>query len=126
MREFGDRRTRAVLAVFTSRRSARSEVFFVPPQIAKLYRLSPRDLCWALGVLEGSLLQAVGTTKGKFRKIRLLPEWEGRVNVEKQGDSAIGRKRGKGERAAIHHTTSVTMCPEVEKTLLDLVRQKAG
>lgn len=42
--KFGDRRTRAILAIMAARRSSGREKFFVPPQIAELFALTPRDL----------------------------------------------------------------------------------
>lgn len=79
MRLFSDRLSRTILAVYHARRSAQSEEFFVPPQIAKLNRLTPTDLNWALDKLEGKLLSTVNRKKGKWRKVRLLPEFEKEV-----------------------------------------------
>lgn len=76
LRLFGDRKTRAILALFHARRSARAEEFFVPPHIAKLNNLSPGDLNWALDKLEGKLVVTRGSKRGKWRMLRLLPELE--------------------------------------------------
>lgn len=62
--EFGDRRTRAIFAVVAARRSAGTPEFFVAPGIVTLYRLSPRDLNWALGALEGVLTVTDNAIKG--------------------------------------------------------------
>jgi hypothetical protein len=73
---FGDRRSRTILAIMAARRSSGREVFFVPPQIANLYGLTPRDLCWALDDLEGRVTVTVGSKQGKFRQVRLADRWE--------------------------------------------------
>lgn len=76
LRLFGDRTTRAILAVFHARRCAQGKEFFVPPHIAKLNGLSPSDLSWALGKLEGKLVVTQYSEKGKWRMLRLVPEFE--------------------------------------------------
>ena len=82
LRELGDRRTRAVLAIVTARRSSGCLEFFVPPHIADLFKLTPKDLSWALQDLEGKLVNTRNSIKGKFRKVCLLPVWENRVGSE--------------------------------------------
>jgi hypothetical protein len=99
LREFGDRRTRAILAILTARRSARSVDFFVPPHIANLFHLAPKDLCWALQKLEGVLVNTVTSTKGRFRKVRLAPRWEQRVGDERPSRPKAGRSLGDGLRS---------------------------
>lgn len=76
--EYGDRKTRAVLAIFTARRSAKKEEFFVSPHIARHFKLSTRDLNWALDKLEGCLVRTSDSRSGKFRSLKLMPEWEAR------------------------------------------------
>ena len=78
LKEFGDRKARAILAIFTARRSSGKKEFFVPPHIAELYHLTPRDLNWAFKKLEGQITDTSGSRKGKFRHVRLTPEWEDR------------------------------------------------
>jgi len=82
LREFADRKTRAILAIFTSRRSSGKKEFFVPPHIAELYRLTPRDLAWAYEKLEGLCINTVNSKMGKFRIVRLTDEWEARESQE--------------------------------------------
>lgn len=127
LREVGDRRTRAVLAIFHARRSARKETFFVPPQIAAIYRLKPADLCWALDALDGVVVETVGTTKGKFRTVRLLPRWEQRVQAERPSSPRASQKpqrTGKILGGAGDAGWKYTMDPEVERTLLELAREQ--
>lgn len=81
LREYGDRKTRAILAVFLARRSAHKEIFFVAPSIAQLHNLSASDLNWALDRLEGDVLETRESRRGKFRTIRLLPRFEEEVVV---------------------------------------------
>jgi len=76
LERFGDRITRAVIAVFHARRSAKQEEFFVAPQIAEMHGLNPKDLNWALGRLEGRLIETLEARRGRFRRIRLNPEFE--------------------------------------------------
>ncbi len=76
IRQFGDRRSRAILAVFHARRCAQQTEFFVSPQIARLNRLSPTDLNWALDKLEGEVVETLEKKNGKWRVLRLLPEFE--------------------------------------------------
>ncbi len=128
LRTLGDRKARAMLAVFTARRSARNEVFFVPPQIADLYGLKPRDLCWALNALEGALLTTIGAAKGKFRMIRLLPKWEDRVRAE---ISSIRPRRGSRATATTPEAAPwpgdhAELDDEVAATLAELAKQRAN
>lgn len=119
LRELGDRRTRAVLAILTARRSSGCLEFFVPPHIATLFRLSPKDLCWALKDMDGTLLRTVGSTKGKFRKIRLLPEWENQVEAEKKHtatQAAPPENRNHGTEP------SISTDPDIDATLKVLAR----
>jgi len=140
LRQFGDRRTRAILAIVTSRRSARTCKFFVPPHIAELYRLTSRDLCWAFKQLEGEILDTVESTKGRFRRIRLLPGWEGLVQAERKKPSPPIRQENaiplestgagtEGVRAATEAEPGggcgVRMDSEIEETLDDIARQQA-
>ncbi len=119
LREFGDRRTRAVLAILTARRSSGCPEFFVPPHIAALFYLTPKDLSWALQDLEGKLVNTRSSIKGKFRKVCLLPEWENRVVVERKltpTKADLLAQRGHGAEP------SITKDPEVDATLKDLAR----
>jgi len=76
LRLWGDRKARAILAIFHARRCARKEEFFVHPDIAKRNGLTPSDLNWALNKLEGKLLETVKSQNGMYRVIRLLPQFE--------------------------------------------------
>lgn len=76
LRTAGDRKTRAITAVFHARRSARATEFFVPPHIARLHGLSPSDLNWALDRLERVVVETVEKRQGKWRILRLLPQYE--------------------------------------------------
>ncbi|MDQ8191574.1 hypothetical protein [Roseibacillus persicicus] len=90
IRLYSDRVSRAILAVYHARRTAQSEEFFVAPQIAKLNRLSPADLNWALDKLEGKVMTTVSSKKGRWRTIRLLPHLE-------KGVMAPGKQSHHGE-----------------------------
>ena len=76
IRHFGDRKTRAILAIYHARRSARKAEFFVHPDIAKRWGLSPADLNWAIDRLDGKLMETLDSKNGRFRIIRLLPQFE--------------------------------------------------
>lgn len=76
IRQFSDRISRAIIAIFHARRCAQTAEFFVSPQIARLNRLSPTDLNWALDKLEGKVVEALRKKNGKWRVIRLLPQFE--------------------------------------------------
>lgn len=78
LKEYGDRKSRAILAIFTARRSSGKKEFFVSPHIADLYNLTPRDLNWALNKLDGIFINTIESKPGKFRLICLTPEWEAR------------------------------------------------
>jgi hypothetical protein len=73
---FGDRKTRAIIAIYHALRSAKKAEFFVHPDIAKRWSLSPADLNWALDRLEGKLVETVGSTKGRYRMMRLVTQFE--------------------------------------------------
>jgi hypothetical protein len=79
LRLFGDRKSRAILAIYHARRSAKKSEFFVHPDIAKLNGLSPSDLNWALGELEGKLVETVKSKQGRYRTLRLLSQFEDEV-----------------------------------------------
>ena len=102
IRKFGDRRTRAVLAVVTARRSAGTPEFFVAPGIVALYRLSPRDLNWALDDLEGVLTVTDNAVKGRYRRLHLVPAWEERLATAptKPREGAAFRQRKTVQRKA--------------------------
>lgn len=76
LRLFGDRKTRAILAIYHARRSAKRQEFFVHPDIASLNGLKPADLNWALDKLEGVLIETITSKSGKYRLLRLLPQYE--------------------------------------------------
>lgn len=88
IRFLGERKTRAILAIFHARRSARKAEFFVHPDIAKRWGLSPADLNWALDRLDGKLMETLDSKNGRFRIIRLLPQFE-----ESAASTASGNKR---------------------------------
>lgn len=88
IRLFGDRKTRAILAIYHARRSARKAEFFVHPDIAKRWDLSPPDLNWALDRLDGKLVETLDSKNGRFRIIRLLPQFE-----EATASTGSGSKR---------------------------------
>lgn len=73
---FSDRKARAILAIYHARRSARKTEFFVHPDITKRWSLTPTDLNWALDRLEGKLVETIGSKKGRYRMLRLLPQFE--------------------------------------------------
>ena len=81
LRLFGDRTSRVILAIFHARRCAQTEEFFVAPHIAKFNNLSPKDLNWALDRLERKLVVTRSSKKGKWRMIRLLPQFEEAVRT---------------------------------------------
>lgn len=112
--QFGDRRTRAILAIFASRRGAGKPVFFVPPHIAEYFRLTPRDLFWAHSELEGKLLETIGSKRGKFRRVRLLPEWEERET------STRTWRQGDRKQASAVSVEAANAPPEVAVMLADL------
>lgn len=99
LRELGDRKTRTILAVYLARRSARRLHFFVHPDLAKLYGLSPSDLNWALDRLEGELVETLGSKKGRYRKLRLIPDFENSVGNEPHPQHDFERK---SKRASLH------------------------
>jgi hypothetical protein len=76
LRLFGDRRSRAILAIYHARRSANRQEFFVHPDIAGVNGLSPADLNWALDKLEGVLIETLMSKSGKYRLLQLLPQYE--------------------------------------------------
>ena len=76
IRLFGDRKTRAILAIYHARRSARKTEFFIHPDIANVNLLSPSQLNWALNELEGVMIETLDSKKGRYRTIRLLPQFE--------------------------------------------------
>jgi hypothetical protein len=76
IRLFGDRKSCAILAIYHARRSARAEEFFVHPHIAKLWGLSAADLNWALDKLDGKLVETIHSKSGRYRTLRLLPQFE--------------------------------------------------
>lgn len=76
LRLFGDRKSRAILAIYHARRSAKKTEFFVHPDITKRWNLSPTDLNWAVDKLEGKLVVTIGSKKGRYRMLRLLPQFE--------------------------------------------------
>jgi len=90
LREFGDRRTRAILAIFVARRSAKRREFFVHPSIAQLHGLNPSDLNWALDKLEGDMVETLESRNGRFRTIRLMARFE---EIERE---CATRNRGRG------------------------------
>lgn len=87
---FGDRKARAILAVFMARRSAKRNEFFVARSIAERFGLGVRDLNWALDKLEGELVETVESRKGRFRVIRLTVDWGETVDAEKS--KVLGRE----------------------------------
>ena len=87
IRLFGDRKTRAILAIYQARRSAKKSEFFVHPNIARDNKLRPSDLNWALDHLEGKLMETLDSKNGRFRIIRLLPQFE-----ESAASTASGNK----------------------------------
>lgn len=132
LREFADRKTRAILAIFTSRRSSGKKEFFVPPHIAELYRLTPRDLAWAYEKLEGLFINTVNSKMGKFRIVRLTDEWEARESQKtKVSKQVVSNKDSDEERVTIDRETiklaalqsSHAMDPGVEDTLRQLVAE---
>ena len=129
--ELGDRRTRAILAIVMARRCAGLPVFFVPPHIATRFLLSPHDLSWALRSLDGQLVETVGSTKGKFRRLRLLPEWEKRATATSktaQPDNNRESKRdvpGRKARSTDGYIPAV-LDPAVEQTLLEIAREQVA
>jgi hypothetical protein len=88
IRLFGDRKTRAILAIYHARRSAKKAEFFVHPDIAKVNGLSPSQLNWALGELEGVLIETLDSKKGRYRTIRLLPQFDDAVADSEGGAAA--------------------------------------
>ncbi|MDB4759250.1 hypothetical protein OAF99_02805 [Akkermansiaceae bacterium] len=76
LEQWGDRKTRTILAVFHARRLAKSLEFFVSPKVAEFHNLKPKDLNWGLERLEGKLTITVEQRKGRFRRLRLLPCYE--------------------------------------------------
>lgn len=91
----------------------------MPPHIATLFRLSPKDLCWALKDLDGALLRTVGSTKGKFRKIRLLPAWEDQVEAEKRHTATNAAPTEKQNPVT---APSITTDPEIDATMKAIAR----
>lgn len=129
--ELGDRRTRAILAILMARRCAGVPVFFVPPHIAARFSLSPQDLSWALRSLDGQLVQTVRSTKGKFRHLRLLPEWEERAVATSPPalpTTSRGTKRTAPGRKAqpAHGYTPAVLDPAVEQTLQGIAREQSA
>ena len=122
LRKFGDRRTRAILAVLTARRSSGCLNFFIPPHIAALFNLTPKDLCWALKDLEGKLIATRSSCKGKFRKVCLLPEWEGRAEAER---TRVTMGKGPGSVEDELTGTSINET-EVAATLRELAQTQPG
>jgi hypothetical protein len=128
--ELGDRRTRAILAILMARRCAGVRDFFVPPQIAARFSLSPRDLSWALRSLDGQLVETVGATKGKFRRLRLLPAWEERAAASNK-TAKPAATTAKGNRAVPDRKaqpaggyTPAVLDPAVELTLQEIAREQ--
>jgi hypothetical protein len=125
--QFGDRRTRAVLAIMMARRCARTPEFFIPPQIAERFGLSARDLCWALNDLEGKLLKTITSTKGKFRKVRLLLEAEERAAGEEPNAKPPAKAPQPRFKLDDHfHHERESMDPAVQWVLEEFARQKAS
>lgn len=136
LREFGDRRTRAILAILTARRSSGSLEFFVPPHIAGLFNLTPKDLSWALQDLEGKLVNTRSSIKGKFRKVCLLPAWENQVGSEGQRRNVVAESEnaatyeelliGKPADRRRSPRTLPPSDPEVDAMLRALVQQPSS
>ena len=91
LRLFGDRRSRAILAIYHARRSAKRQEFFVHPDIARVNGLSPADLNWALDRLEGVLIVTTESRKGGYRLLKLLPQFEEVAGKPASDDPQTGR-----------------------------------
>jgi len=125
--QFGDRRTRAILAIMMARRSAQTTEFFVPPEIADRFGLTARDLCWAYNDLEGKLLKTITSTKGKFRRVRLLPEVEARMMAEKSDGKPSSRRQQHGQtQEPVSDGQANTMDPAVLRTLEEIALQQSA
>ena len=127
--KFGDRRSRAILAILAARRSSGRKEFFVPPQIAELFHITPRDLCWALDDLEGKVTETLGSIQGKFRKVRLLDEWEEQLNST-VGQTEQARKFKSGKfPSGLESNNSTSLPPTIlddphlQEMLSDTARQ---
>lgn len=106
LRLFADRKTRAILATYHARRSAKRQEFFVHPHIANLYGLKPADLNWALDKLEGVLLETTKSRKGGYRMLKLLPQFE----------EAVGKPASDGPQAG---RVSVLGAQDEERVIID-------
>ena len=93
LERFGCRITRTVIAVFHARRSAKQKEFFVAPQIAEYHELNPKDLNWALGRLEGQLIETLEARRGRFRRIRLMPEFEYSATGDELADETTDEEK---------------------------------
>ncbi len=103
IRDFGDRKTRAILAIYHAQRSAKRQEFFVHPDIARVNGLSPADLNWALDKLEGVLIETLTSKSGKYRLLRILPQYE----------------QAAGEPSAETQFVSCTVSPGEERVFID-------
>ena len=106
LRLLGDRRSRAILAIYHARRSAKRQEFFIHPDIAKVNGLKPADLNWALDRLEGVLIVTSKSRKGGYRLLKLLPQFEEVVGKPASTSPQTGR-------------VSTTVAPDGEQVMVD-------
>jgi hypothetical protein len=129
LREFGDRKTRAILAIFLARRSAKNQEFFVHPSIAALHGLNSSDLNWTLDKLEGAVVETLESRNGKYRMLRLLPRFEEMETECATRDLGRGRRFRKAapaeemvifDKNALLERLSVSPCEPAAEVLLTL------
>lgn len=125
--QYGDRKTRAILAVFTARRSSKKKEFFVSPHIARHFNLSARDLYWALDKLEGELVRTLDSKTGKFRLLSLMPEWELLEGMKPKVATGSGHAED-GELLVVDKERELKQLPisiddEVAATLCELAKE---
>jgi hypothetical protein len=120
-----------------ARRSSGREVFFVPPQIANLYGLTPRDLCWALDDLEGRVTVTVGSKHGRFRMIRLANTWEEQMSATPRASrrtsgaspkrkASSTNKSSQPKQESAHPATPLLDDPVFQKDILAAVHARCN
>ncbi|MCU0751481.1 MAG: hypothetical protein MUF86_00390 [Akkermansiaceae bacterium] len=75
-REFCKPKDRVISAILASRRASKRRVFYVHPQLAAAYGVNPKQLGRTLDDLEGRLVVTVESTRGRYRRIRLVDRFE--------------------------------------------------